>query len=306
MSQQEHEFVHKGAESLRLDHFLTAQLPGHSRSFLQGLIKKGMVWIDGEITTKSGKLIEQDQVVVVHVPPALPSKLIPENIPLDIIYEDKNVIVVNKPAGMVVHPAVGNQTGTLVQAVLGHVPGIEGVGGEQRPGLVHRLDKNTSGLIILAKNDRSHQLLQKQFAARQVEKTYLALVDGHPPTPEGRVETYIGRDARHRQKMAVVSEAKGRGAVSEYLVLENFKRHALVQVRILTGRTHQIRVHMAFIECPIVGDRVYGRRNPNLPADRQMLHAAKLKITLPGIKIPKTFEADIPSDMQAILDLIKT
>ena len=179
--------------------------------------------VDGLPARKSGQLLEGPALVQVHIPPASAS-LEPEQIPLDILFEDEDLLVINKPAGMVVHPAAGHSTGTLVHAALGHAPEMEGVGGELRPGVVHRLDKDTSGLILLAKNDYAHRWLQEQFRSRQAKKTYLALVDGRPPTPEGRIEASIGRDTRQRRQMAVVPPGKGRPAVSEYRTLENFRR----------------------------------------------------------------------------------
>jgi 23S rRNA pseudouridine1911/1915/1917 synthase len=212
-----------------------------------------------------------------------------EIIPLDILFENDDLMVVNKPAGMVVHPAAGHDSGTLVHAVLGYAPGLEGVGGVERPGVVHRLDKDTSGLILLAKNDRSHRWLQDQFRTRKVDKSYMALVDGHPPTPTGRVEASIGRDPSHRKKMAIVSVSKGREAISEYKTLESFPNHTLLEFHPLTGRTHQIRLHCLFLGCPIVGDEIYGNRRRSLKIDRQFLHAIQLKIILPGEKESKVF-----------------
>jgi 23S rRNA pseudouridine1911/1915/1917 synthase len=202
---------------------------------------------------------------------------------------------------MVVHPAAGHDRSTLVHAALAHAPEIEGVGGELRPGLVHRLDKDTSGLIVLAKNDAAQHSLQEQFQNRETHKTYLALVDGHPSTPEGRIEAPIGRDPRERKRMAVVPR-RGRAAVTEYRTLETFEDHALLEVDIHTGRTHQIRVHLAFIGCPVVADTVYGRRKPTLPLARQFLHAARLGLRLPGEAEPRTFTAPLPADLQRVLD----
>jgi 23S rRNA pseudouridine1911/1915/1917 synthase len=206
---------------------------------------------------------------------------------------------------MVVHPAAGHYSGTLVNAVLGYDPDMEGIGGEERPGLVHRLDKETSGLIILAKNERAHNWLQDQFRLRQVEKTYLALVDGKPPTPAGRVEASIGRDPSHRKKMAILPPGKGREAVSEYKTLESFKNHTLLEFHPHTGRTHQIRLHCQFLGCPIVGDSVYGKRSVTLTTDRHFLHAFRLKIILPGEKSPRTFEADLPDELKLVLDEVR-
>jgi 23S rRNA pseudouridine1911/1915/1917 synthase len=211
------------------------------------------------------------------------------------------MVVVDKPAGMVVHPAIGHGHGTLVNAIMAHAPNMEGVGGEQRPGIVHRLDKDTSGLILIAKNDRTLHWLQDQFRLRQVRKAYLALSDGHPPTPTGRIEAAIGRDPSLRKQMAIVPDAKGRAANSEYLVVESFSEHTLFEVHPETGRTHQVRLHLAFLGCPIVGDTVYGRKKPSVPIKRQFLHAARIAIILPGEKEPRTFESPLPPDLKAAL-----
>ncbi len=286
----------------RLDHFLVESMPDYSRARLQGLVKDGFVLVNGAPAKKSGQMLEHDSVIEVRIPPSVPSDLIGENIPLDIIFENDDVIIVNKPAGMVVHPAAGHVSGTLVHAVLGYDPDIEGIGGEERPGVVHRLDKETSGLIVLAKNDKAHRWLQDQFRLRKVDKTYIALVDGKPPTPSGRVEAAIGRDASHRKKMAIVSENKGRAAVSEYKTLESFPQHTLLEFHPLTGRTHQIRLHCAMLSCPIVGDEIYGRKKSSLPLKRHFLHAQKLKIILPNEEQPRVFEAQLPEELTRVLD----
>ena len=289
----------------RLDHYLVERLPEFSRSRLQGLIKDGYVAVDGVPAKKAGQKLEPGSQVEVRIPPPVPSGLVGEDISLDILFEDDDLLVVNKPAGMVVHPAAGHDTGTLVHAVLGYDPHLEGIGGEERPGVVHRLDKETSGLILLAKNDRAHGWLQDQFRLRKVEKIYLALVDGAPPTPSGRVEAPIGRDPSHRKKMAIMPAGKGREAVSEYLTLESFQDHTLLEFHPFTGRTHQIRLHGMFLGCPIVGDKIYGHRKQSITIDRHFLHAAKLKIILPGKNQPQTFEAPLPVELQAILDSLR-
>lgn len=291
--------------SQRLDKFLVAALPDYSRSRLQALIRDGFVRVDGQLPSKAGLPLDGGEIVEVHVPPAEPVELIPEDIPLDIVYEDHNLIVVDKPAGMVVHPSAGHSRGTLIHAVLAHAPDIEGIGGELRPGLVHRLDKDTSGLILLAKNERTQRYLQRQFQARQVEKTYLALVDGHPPTPTGRIEAPIGRDPRDRKQMAVVPEGRGRSATTEYRQLEIFPHHSFLEVDLLTGRTHQIRLHLAFLGCPVVGDTVHGRRKPTLPLSRFFLHAARLAIKLPGERVQRRFEAPLPDELQRQLKALR-
>jgi 23S rRNA pseudouridine1911/1915/1917 synthase len=289
----------------RLDHFLVERLPEFSRARLQGLVKDGLVLVDGIPARKTGQKLELGSQVEVRIPAPAPTALVGEEIPLDIIFENDDLLVVNKPAGMVVHPAAGHATGTLVHAVLGYDPKIEGIGGEQRPGVVHRLDKETSGLILLAKNDRAHRWLQNQFRLRMVEKTYLALVDGAPPTPSGRVEAPIGRDPSHRKKMAIMPPGRGREAVSEYVTLESFQEHTLLEFHPLTGRTHQIRLHCMFLGCPIVGDKIYGHRKPSVDLDRHFLHATRLKIVLPGEKEARTFEAPLPGELQAILNSLR-
>lgn len=289
----------------RLDHYLVDCLPDFSRARLQSLIKDGHVLINGVPAKKSGQKLGHGALVEVRIPPIAPTTLIGEDIPLDIIFENDDLIVVNKPAGMVVHPAAGHSTGTLVHAVLGYDPEMEGIGGEERPGIVHRLDKDTSGLIVLAKNDKAHHWLQDQFRLRFVEKTYLALVDGKPPTPSGRVEAAIGRDPSHRKRMAIVNPAKGRESSSEYKTVESFSEHTLLEFHPMTGRTHQIRLHCSFLGCPIVGDEVYGRRNPSIKIGRHFLHAHKLKITLPGEKKPREFEAPLPDELQSVLENLR-
>ena len=289
----------------RLDKYLVSCLPEFSRARVQGLILDGFVTVNGVTAKKAGQMLEDGFDIEVRIPPPVPSGLIPEDIPLDIVYENDDLIVVNKPAGMVVHPAAGHYSGTLVNAVLGYDPDMEGIGGEERPGLVHRLDKETSGLIILAKNERAHNWLQDQFRLRKVEKTYLALVDGKPPTPSGRVEAPIGRDPSHRKKMAIVQPGKGREAVSEYKTIEAFKHHTLLEFHPHTGRTHQIRLHCQFLGCPIVGDSVYGKHTPTLTIDRHFLHAFRLKIILPGEEQPHTFEAELPEELKLVLEEVK-
>jgi 23S rRNA pseudouridine1911/1915/1917 synthase len=285
----------------RLDKFLVGQLQEFSRSRIQGLIENGFVDVNGRMAKKAGQTLESGFDVTVRVPPATPTDLVAEDIPLDIVFENEDLIVVNKPAGMVVHPAVGHSSGTLVNAILGYEPEIEGIGGEERPGVVHRLDKETSGLILLAKNERAHRWLQDQFRLRKVEKTYLALVDGKPPTPSGRVESYIGRDPSHRKRMAIVPESRGREAISEYKTVESFRTHTLLEFHPLTGRTHQIRLHCAFLGCPIVGDEVYGRKKFSVEINRHFLHAYRLRIILPGETEARLFEAPLPEELARLL-----
>jgi 23S rRNA pseudouridine1911/1915/1917 synthase len=302
MSDRIEKFVYEGEKAERLDKFLVSRFPEFSRARLQGLIVDGFVFVNGVPAKKSGQAIEPGAKIEARVPPPIPTELAGEDIPLDIIFENDDLLIVNKPAGMVAHPAAGHDSGTLVHAVLGYDPDIEGIGGEERPGVVHRLDKETSGLIILAKNERAHRWLQDQFRLRKVEKTYLALVDGKPPTPSGRVEASIGRDPSHRKKMAIVPDGKGREAVSEYKTLESFKDHTLLEFHPQTGRTHQIRLHCQFLGCPIVGDAIYGRKNPTVEINRHFLHAARLKIILPNEKQPRLFEAELPEELKKVLE----
>ena len=289
----------------RLDKFLVACLPDLSRARIQGLIKDGFATVDGDYPRKAGQMLDHGCVVQVHIPPSMPSELQPEDIPLDIVFENEDMLVVNKPAGMVVHPSAGHTSGTLVHAALAHAPEMEGIGGKQRPGVVHRLDKDTSGLILMAKNDRTHRWLQDQFRLRKVEKTYFALVDGAPPTPTGRIEAPIGRDSRERRKMAVVTLQKGRQAISEYSTLESFSEHTLLEMYPITGRTHQIRLHLAFLGCPVAGDTVYGKRHSSIPAKRHFLHAVRLRLRLRGEKGPRTFEAPLPEELANVLEALR-
>ena len=299
------ETFHYTGEDGRLDKYLVGCLPEFSRSRIAGLIADGFVKVNDGVAKKAGQKIEAGDEIEVRIPPTQSVGLVGEHIPLDIIFENDDLIVVNKPAGMVVHPAVGHDSGTLVNAVLGYAPDIEGIGGEERPGVVHRLDKDTSGLIVLAKNERAHAWLQDQFRLRKVDKTYLSLVDWHPPTPTGRVEAPIGRDPSHRKKMAIMPPGKGREAVSEYRTLETFPQHTLLEFHPHTGRTHQIRLHCAFLGCPIVADPVYGRHHATVDLKRHFLHAYRLEITLPGEKQRRVFEASLPPDLKTVLEKLR-
>jgi len=294
-------FAFDEPQAQRLDKFLVACLPEFSRSRLQALIKDGLVWVDGEPAHKAGQVLEGQTLVEMVIPPPAPADLRPEAIPLDIVFENDDLMVVNKPAGMVVHPAAGHASGTLVHAALAHAPDMAGVGGVARPGVVHRLDKETSGLILLAKNDKAHQWLQEQFRLRKVNKVYLALVDGRPPTPTGKIDVAIGRNPKQRSQMAVVPPDQGREAVTEYRTLEEFPRHTLLEAHPVTGRTHQIRLHLQFIGCPVAGDSTYGRKKPSLGLRRHFLHAFSLSVKLPGEKTARTFVAPLPVELEQIL-----
>lgn len=285
----------------RLDKLLVIRLTEYSRSRLQGLIHDGFVSVDGVIPDKAGIRLKAGQVVKISIPAPEPAGIQAEQIPLTIVFENDDLMVVNKPAGMVVHPGAGHSSHTLVNAALAHAPDMTGISGEIRPGVVHRLDKDTSGLILVAKNDKAHQYLQEQFKTRRVNKTYLALVDGHPPTPNGRIEAAIGRDASHRKRMAVVTPPKGRPAITEYHSREVFPEQELIEAHPITGRTHQIRLHLAFVGCPVAGDLVYGKRHASLGLKRTFLHAWRLQVRLPGGKTATTFEAPLPDELERVL-----
>lgn len=305
VSERQVNLTFTGPEPQRLDKFLVASLPEFSRTRLQALIEAGLVIVNGTPARKGGQMIEAPIHIGVTIPATQPTDLIPESIPLEIIFENDNLMILNKPAGMVVHPSPGHDSGTLVHAALAHAPEMDGVGGELRPGVVHRLDRDTSGLIILAKNDTTHHWLQNQFRDRQVSKVYLALVDGHPPTPNGRVEAAIGRNTTHRQLMTVVEDDQGRDAITKYRTIEVFPHHTLLEAHPITGRTHQIRVHMKFLGCPVAGDTMYGRKKPSLPLERHFLHAARLTLKLPGESEPRTFEAPLPPELAQVLELLR-
>ena len=302
MSSQRCQFIVQSGDENRLDKFLARQLPGQSRSRLQAIIKDGGVTVNETVATKSGLALLTGDKISICIPEVVPGNLEPESIPLDIVFENEHLVIINKPAGMVVHPAPGHASGTLVHAALGNFGDLQGIGGEVRPGIVHRLEKGTAGLISVAKNEKGHGGLQEQFRLRKVKKTYLALVDGKPPTPSGRVEAAIARDAAHRKQMTVVSDGRGRAAITEFHTVKQFNQHTLVEAHPLTGRTHQIRLHMAFLGCPIVGDLVYGRKKPSLDLERHFLHAYQISIILPGESEARTFQAELPADLQTILD----
>lgn len=298
--------VYEGEDNPRLDKFMAEQISHLSRVKLQEMISNGEVQINGKVVTKAAQKLEHgDQVETVLVFEE-EDELKKQAFELDVLYEDENVIVINKPAGLVVHPGAGHNKNTLVNALIYHWSEIAQVGEPKRPGIVHRLDKETSGVMIVARNQTAYEWLVKQFKGRKVQKSYLALVDGTPPTPTGRIETRIGRDEKIRQRMAVTYGEKGRKAVTEYFTKQDYLDHTLVEVNPLSGRTHQIRVHMAFIGCSVAGDRVYGRRKSSLEIDRFFLHASGLSIRLPGEREERSFEAPLPQDLQEILEQLES
>ncbi|MBI5393696.1 MAG: RluA family pseudouridine synthase [Verrucomicrobia bacterium] len=287
----------------RLDLWLLEQLPGHSRAFLQKLIRDGHVRIGGS-EVKASHAIRVGEIVEVVIPPPEPSTVAPEAIPLEVLFEDDDLIVVNKPPGLVVHPSAGHAEHTLVNALLHHCRGrLSGIGGVERPGIVHRLDLDTSGCLVVAKTDAAHRALSQQFKSHEVEKYYLALVWGLPRMQRGRIEGAIGRNPHHRQKMAVLVEG-GRESITEFEIMEHFGGCTLVRCQLHTGRTHQIRVHLASIGNPIVGDTVYGRmrRHPIASkATRQMLHAERLAFEHPRSGKWLEFVAPLPQDMRELI-----
>ena len=293
---------------MRLDRQIQETHPDFSRSRIEGLIKGGFVTVNGAVAEKAGRKVAEDDEIVVEIPPPVPAVPEPEDIPLDVVYEDADMLVVNKAPGMVVHPAPGHFTGTLVNALLHHCPDLSGIGGVARPGIVHRLDQDTSGLIVVAKSQAAMDGLVKAFAShKNIEKTYLAVVHGRPRLDAGRIENLIGRHPVDRKRMAIV-EKNGKVAITNYRMLDCSNRHsniASVVCRIETGRTHQIRVHMASLGCPVIGDKVYGKPALDKKLEpvpvRQMLHAWKLKLWHPVRREQMSFEAPIPADMKLFL-----
>jgi 23S rRNA pseudouridine1911/1915/1917 synthase len=292
------------AKGQRLDHFLQAQLPDLSRSRLQGLIGSEAVTVDGR-TMKPGNRLKGGEAIAVHIPPPRESEVQPQDLPLSIVYEDRDLLVINKPQGMVTHPAPGAWEGTLVNALLAHCDDLSGIGGVTRPGIVHRLDKDTSGLLVVAKHDAAHRSLAAQIAAKTARRQYLAVVYGVPATDSGRIEAPIARHPTERTRMAVVPG--GRHAVTHWAVQEAFRDAALLAIDLETGRTHQIRVHMAHLGHPVVGDPVYGpRRSLPVKLEGQALHAFRLSFDHPSSGEHLTFEAPLPERFEALLRYLRS
>ncbi len=283
----------KDGAQFRLDRFLAKQLPDYSRSRLQQLIRTGFVRLNGA-TTRPRQLVRSGDKVQLTEPPLEKIESQPEPIPLEILFEDNDLIVINKPAGLVVHPGAGHRQHTLVNALLSHCTTLSGIGGKERPGIVHRLDKETSGCLVVAKNDEAHRELSRQFAERVVEKTYLALVAGKLRKRAGVIEEKIGRHPVHRQRMSV-SSSRGRPARTEYRVVRSGNQASLVECRLHSGRTHQVRVHLHHLGHPVLGDKVYATRAAK-DFPRQMLHAWKLGFRHPGTGDWKSLEASLPND----------
>jgi len=282
---------------IRLDKYVCQHFPELSRARAQKLIADGHITVNGQPAKPGLKLNTGDRLEIA-IPPTPPEQLLPESIPLNILYEDDDLLVVEKPAGMTVHPAPGHPGHTLVNALLAHFPHLADIGGSLRPGIVHRLDKDTSGLMLVAKNSKAQDNLIGQFKSHSVSKAYLVLVRGHLTPETGIIEANIGRDPRNRKKMAVVEG--GREASTEYQVIKYIGDYTLVEVRPETGRTHQIRVHLAAIGFPVIGDKVYGVRSPFLP--RQFMHACRLGFSLPSSGEYIEFKSELPSDLEQALE----
>ena len=287
----------------RLDKVLQERYPDFSRSRIEGLIKAGFVTVNGAVAEKAGQKVAEKDEIGVEIPPPVPAEPQPEDIPLTVVFEDEHMLVVDKAPGMVVHPAPGHFTGTLVNALLHRCPDLSGIGGVARPGIVHRLDQDTSGLLVVAKTQAAMDGLTRAFAShKSITKTYLAVCHGRPRLDAGRIENLIGRHPVDRKRMAIV-EKNGKLAITNWKVLGPGRAGtSLVECVIKTGRTHQIRVHMASLGCPVIGDRVYGKgaldRKLEPVPERQMLHAWRLKLWHPVFGVEMSLEAPIPPDMK--------
>jgi len=297
------EFVIDDENSLkRLDVFLSKSLSDFSRNYVQKLIKDEYVEVNNKVVKVKKTNLNKGDIVIINIPKPVDLDVIKEDIPLDIVYEDDDVIVVNKPQGMVVHPAPGNYTGTLVNALLYRVNSLSNINGVIRPGIVHRIDKDTSGLLMIAKNNNSHNFLAKQLKDHTSTRKYIAIVYGNFKEDEGTVDKPIARNPNNRLKMAVVEG--GREAVTHYKVLKRFKDYTLIECVLETGRTHQIRVHMTYIGHPILGDKLYGPKNPKIKYEGQLLHAKTLGFIHPTTKEYMEFTSDIPKHFKNILEKI--
>jgi 23S rRNA pseudouridine1911/1915/1917 synthase len=304
-----------GQEPARLDTFI-GTLDGLTRTMAQRLIESGMITVDG-LQQKPSLKLRGGENIIVKLPPPLPAEPEAESIPLEILYEDRDIVVVNKPAGMVVHPGAGNSSGTLVNALLGHCRDLSGVGGELRPGIVHRIDKDTSGILVVAKNDPAHRALCSQFKEHTIKRLYLALVFGSPGCDKGRIEAAIGRHPVDRKRMSSAAK-RGKKAITHWQVMGRYRGLSLLRIRLETGRTHQIRVHLSEAGFPLVGDAVYGGsgRLASLPdgklqalvreMGRQALHAKTLGFLHPISGEYLEFDSDLPNDIAKVIDYLET
>jgi len=286
----------------RLDLFLAGRFAQFTRSRIKNMIDEGFACVNGK-AARAGQKLSAGDAVELDVPELREASAQPEDIPMDIVYEDGSLLVLNKPRGLVVHPAAGNGSHTLVNALLHHCADLSGIAGELKPGIVHRIDKDTTGLLVVAKSDEAHLSLSRQIGEKSAKRIYLALVEGNISEDHGRVDAPLGRSLMDRKKIAVVKD--GRQAATEYFVLERFGDCTLVECHLETGRTHQIRVHMKHIGHPVVGDPVYGVRKQRFNLEGQLLHAAKLEFTHPVTGERMRFEAPLPEDFQRILDSLR-
>ncbi len=305
MIEKEKSLIFMGEEKIRIDLYLTQKEIYPSRSQIRNLITQGKIRVNNNLVRPS-YILKKSDVIDLSLAENKELEIIPEAIPLDIIYEDKYLVVVNKPVDMIVHPAGKIRSGTMVNALLYHCQNsLSGIGGVIRPGIVHRLDKNTSGLMVVAKNDFTHLDLSKQIKDQQVTKRYLALVHGKMKDSSGIIDAPIGRSLKNRKKMAVTAEGKSREAITHFKVLKVYSSHTLIEAILRTGRTHQIRVHLAFIGHPIVGDQLYGHRRQGLNIHRQALHSHVLGFVHPSSKKYMEFSASLPQDMQELVDCLE-
>lgn len=315
-----HEFVHSGVPC-RLDHLLSEQLPQHSRAFLQRLVEQGCVKIpDLRRDVKASMKVPSGAKVRCIIPPPRPTDLSPREIPLEILFEDEHLAVVNKPAGLTVHPAPSQVGDTLVNALLYWLNSLSGIGGEERPGIVHRLDKETSGVLVVAKNDFAHRALAHQFKERTVRKSYLAISRGEPKEWEGRIDYALGRSYTHSKKQMIRVDGTGRESMTAFRVLECFRGYVLIELYPKTGRTHQIRVHLASQQMPVAADKLYGREKRIFLSDlqgttrepgeepivnRHALHAASLSFVHPLTREEMTYATPLPNDMHQLLKAVQ-
>lgn len=283
----------------RLDAYVAKEIDEVSRSYVQKLIKDGLVYVNDK-QVKSSYLVKEGDSIKVELPQPKILEIIPEDLPIDIVYEDKDVVIINKSQNMVVHPAPGNYSGTLVNALLFHIDNLSSINGVIRPGIVHRLDKDTSGMLIVAKNDKAHRILSEELKMRNIKRVYTALVHGVLSNDEGRIDAPIGRHAKDRKKMTVTKN-NSKDAITHYKVLDRYNKYTLVEVKLETGRTHQIRVHMAHINHPVVGDPVYSNGKNEFSLDKQMLHATKLGFIHPSSEEYMKFEIDLPEYFNNII-----
>jgi len=296
--------VDQADDKKRIDVFLAEKITGRSRSYIQKLIKDGLVSVDGQ-KVKSNFKVKPGYLIDVTIPPPKEISLQPEPMELDIVYEDDDIVVVNKPQGLVVHPAPGNYSGTLVNALLYSCDELSEIGGVIRPGIVHRLDKDTSGLLVVAKNDAAHRSLAQQIKDRTLKRVYWCIVEKNIREDRGVINAPIGRHPTNRKKMAVLNLPTAKPAITHFRVLERFGQYTLVEARLETGRTHQIRVHMAYIGHPVVGDSVYGSRKQKFDLKGQALHARKLGLIHPSTGEYMEFEAPLPRYFERLLDILR-